>query len=132
MSTRERGGRISVVDVYSHQRWITVVETKVFQARSRDCLSESEVEALITTLACDPLCGAVIPGTGGLRKLRVATGGHGKRGAVRVIYYFYNETMPVFLLTAYAKNRKTNLTPSERRDLSALAELIVATYGGKP
>lgn len=52
----------------------------------------------------------------------------GEEGGVRVIYYFHNETFPVFLLTAYAKNQKANLTKAERNELRDLVPRLVMTY----
>ena len=57
-------------------------------------------------------------GTGGIRKLRWSAQGRGKSGGVRVIYYFHNETMPLFLLTVFGKGEKANLTKGVRNDLA--------------
>jgi hypothetical protein len=67
--------------------------------------------------------GDVIPGTGGIRKLRWRARGSGKRGGARVIYYFRDLNMPVFLLAVYAKGEKMNLTMHERE----LMQRVVAT-----
>src|ERR1039458_8892194 len=69
--------------------------------------------------------GDVIPETGGVRKLRWSARGKGKRGGVRVIYYFHNEAFPLLLLTVYAKNQKANLTKAERNDLKKLVPILV-------
>jgi len=50
---------------------------------------------------------------------------------VRVIYYFHNDAMPLFLLTLFGKNEKANLSKSERNELSMFANLLVKNYGGK-
>ena len=55
--------------------------------------------------------------------------GRGKRGGVRLIYYFHSDTFPLFLLTVYAKNQKANLTRAERNDFQKLIPLLVKTYG---
>lgn len=68
-----------------------------------------------------------IPGTGCVRKLRFAASGRGKRGGVRVIYYYRDEEMPIYALLAYAKSAKADLTPAERRAVSALAAVLRAT-----
>src|SRR5438876_12185288 len=60
-------------------------------------------EELTTYIGSAPETGDVIPESGGIRKIRWAAKGKGKRGGVRVIYYFHSETLPVFLLTVYAK-----------------------------
>ncbi|HBI15622.1 MAG TPA: addiction module toxin RelE [Desulfobulbaceae bacterium] len=108
---------------------ITVAETGEFQHRASDLFSEAEREELVYYLACHPEAGRMIRETGGLRKLRWGMGGKGKRGGARVIYYFHNERMPLYLLTVYAKNEKTDLSSGERRELSKLADLLRKANG---
>jgi hypothetical protein len=67
-------------------------------------------------------------GTGGFRKVRVARGGMGKRGGARVIYILRGEAFPVFLVAAYAKNEKENLTRLESNLLAKRADEIFAKY----
>lgn len=71
--------------------------------------------------------GDVMRGTGGVRKLRWGKGGRGKSGGVRVIYYFHDERLPLYLLTLFAKNEQANLTARERNVLAALVDTLVAT-----
>jgi len=68
-------------------------------------------------------------GTGGIRKLRWKRDGSGKRGGVRVIYYFHSERMPLFLLTIFGKNEKDNLSRTERNELAKLVRILVESYG---
>ena len=82
-------------------------------------------------VADDPLCGVVIPGAGGVRKFRVGVEGRGKRGGARVIYYFHNERLPVFLLSAYAKGRKENLSKAEQSAMKRLVQALVSGYPSK-
>lgn len=102
----------------------TVAETSIFSRRADALLSRQERTDLITTLASNPLAGDVIPGSGGVRKLRFAAGGRGKRGAFRVIYYVLADDLPIVAITLYGKNEKSNLTPMElagtRRIVDAL------------
>jgi hypothetical protein len=79
----------------------TLVELPEFIRRSRQLLTEREVQSLVTYLARAPLAGDLIEGTGGIRKLRWAREGMGKRGGVRVIYYFHHEQTPLYLLTLF-------------------------------
>jgi len=72
-------------------------------------------------LAANPAAGDEIPGTGGVRKIRFAASGRGKRGGARVIYYYLDETIPIYALLVYAKNVKTDMTPDEKRVVAALA-----------
>jgi hypothetical protein len=92
-------------------------------------LDEGERAQLTAYIGSEPEAGDVIPETGGIRKIRWALKGKGKSGGVRVIYYFHNETVPVFLLTVYAKNQKANLTKAERNEWKQLVPLLVQTYG---
>ena len=66
----------------------------------------------------------MIRGTGGLRKIRWTRPGIGKRGGVRVIYYYYDQESPVFLISAFAKNEKENLTAANLKYLTALTETL--------
>jgi hypothetical protein len=108
---------------------MTVVETPIFLRKALDLLDEEARSELAIFVATNPEAGDVIPETGGVRKLRWAIRGGGKRGGVRVIYYFHNDSFPLFLLTLFAKNRKANLTRAERNELKKLVPLLVTTYG---
>ena len=110
-------------------RLVTVVETKAFSSAAKGRMRQEEVVALIDFLADEPEAGDVIRETGGLRKFRFAVGGKGKSGSVRVVYYFYNDTMPVFLLTVFAKNEKDNLSKAERNTLAKIARALRDSYG---
>jgi hypothetical protein len=77
------------------------------------------------------LAGDEIPGTGGVRKLRFAASGRGQRGGARVIYYYLDETMPLYALLAYAKNMQDDMTPDEKRTVAALAAAIKAIWKGR-
>lgn len=102
----------------------TVAETPTFSRQADKIFSQDERRELIDFLARNPLAGAEIPGTGGVRKLRFAASGRGKRGGARVIYYYADAAMPIYALLAYAKAHKTDLTPNERRAVSALAAAL--------
>ena len=104
----------------------TVAETPTFARQADKLFSEDEKRAVIDFLAENPLAGDEVPGTGGVRKLRFGTLGRGKRGGARVIYYYLDETMPVYALLAYGKSAKTDLTPDEKRAVSALATALKA------
>ena len=105
----------------------TVVETSTFYRRADKLLSEDEHADLINWLAAHPLAGEEIVGTGGVRKMRFGALGRGKSGGVRVIYYFYDEEMPIYALLIYAKNERADLTPDERRVVATFAAGIKAT-----
>lgn len=69
-------------------------------------------------------------GTGGIRKLRWSAQGKGKSGGVRVIYYYHNNTIPLFLLTVFGKGEKANLSNAECNELSKFTGLLLKHYGG--
>jgi hypothetical protein len=71
-------------------------------------------------------------GTGGFRKVRVRREGIGKRRGARVVYILRTEGFPIFLIAAYAKNEKDNLTQAERNQLKKRADQIFSNYGSKP
>jgi hypothetical protein len=109
----------------------TVVEMNHYAARAGKLLTAEEREAIVTIVACDPLCGDVIPGAAGISKLRFAKAGRGKSGGVRVIYYYYNGVAPVFLFSLFGKNEKDNLSKAEQGDLAQLAMVVKKGFKGK-
>ena len=104
----------------------TVAETPTSSRQADKLFREEEKRELIDYLGRNPLAGDEIPGTGGVRKLRYAMAGLGKRGGARIVYYL-DERMPLYALLAYAKADRTDLTPAERRAVSALASALKAT-----
>jgi hypothetical protein len=87
-------------------------------------LSEEEQRWLDNVLGQSPETGAVMRGTGGVRKLRVALPGRGKSGGARVIYYYRGAKERVFLILAYRKNEKDNLTGAEKRQMQRLTAML--------
>ena len=109
---------------------VTVIETPEFLAAPRKLLSATERDALIDHLARNPDDGELIQGTAGVRKLRWGVEGRGKRGGARVIYFYHSQDVPLFALTAYAKNEKADLSQSDRNDFRRLTKLLVESYRG--
>ena len=87
-------------------------------------MSAAEQDELFDLIARNPKEGNVISGTGGVRKMRFAIQGRGKRGGVRVIYYYYNERNPVLLFTVFGKNEKSDLTKKEKNILYGVVQDI--------
>lgn len=107
---------------------LTVVETPSCLKAEEAFFSETERENIVSMVAADPESGEVMQGTGGFRKVRVGRSGMGKRGGARVIYILRNERVPLFLVAAYPKNRKDNLSMDERNELSKHADEIFTKY----
>ena len=84
---------------------ITVVETPEFLAATRKLMDDNERAALVDYLARNPTVGDLIPGTGGVRKLRWGLEGRGKRGGARVVYFVRNTRGELMLITVYTKGR---------------------------
>lgn len=91
------------------------IETPLFRSRAAKLLDEDALAALQTLLMLHPDAGDVIPGSGGVRKVGVPAKGKGKSGGARVIYYWVQADGQIFLLFAYAKNERANLTAKEAR-----------------
>lgn len=106
----------------------TVIETEVFQRYAASLWDDGEREQFIAWIAANPLAGDVIPGTGGLRKVRWSRAGMGKRGGARVIYFHHGAGMPLFALTAFAKNDRADLSQQDRDDFRQLTTLLVAAF----
>ncbi|MEM4990714.1 transcriptional regulator [Collimonas sp. H4R21] len=87
----------------------TVIEAEIFQRYASEIWSDAEREELINWIATNPLSGDVIPSTGGLRKVRYARRGMGKRGGARVIYYNLLDNGQIWLLIADTKAKFDNL-----------------------
>jgi len=112
--------------------YITVVETRPFIEDAAKCFTEEERTDFIEYIAHNPTAGVVVPGAGGVRKVRWRAGGRGKRGGARVIYFFHNERVPLFLLTAYAKSQRVDLAPAQRTAMRRIAAEIVKQYAAVP
>jgi hypothetical protein len=110
---------------------MTVVETERFLKDVEPLMSDAEREELVMFLGANPEAGKVMPETGGVRKVRWALAGRGKRGGARAVYYYHSERLPLFLLTAYPKNEKPNLSKAERSAMKRLVQSLVAGYPGK-
>lgn len=107
---------------------VSVVETPEFLIATRKLVDEDERALLVDYLAHNPTAGDLIPGTGGVRKLRWGLQGRGKRGGARVIYFYHSARLPLFALTAYAKNERADLSQEDKNDFRRLTKLLVESY----
>ena len=92
-----------------NQPMFSFVETRLFTKLVVEYLSDDDYAELQRTLMADPEAGPVVPGSGGVRKLRCGAPGRGKRGGYRVIYYVKRTDGVIWLLTMYPKNVAENI-----------------------
>jgi mRNA-degrading endonuclease RelE of RelBE toxin-antitoxin system len=98
------------------------IETSVFTRQVTALLSDDEYSQLQLALSAHPDMGAIIPQSGGLRKVRWSMIGRGKRGDVRAIYYWIVAENQILMLFMYPKNEKDDLTPQQLRVLREIVE----------
>lgn len=99
-----------------------ILETRAFTARLESLLSDEEYRFLQTALIQHPEAGTIIPGTGGLRKLRWSIAGRGKKGGARIIYFWHPRSDRLLMLFIYAKNEASDLTADQRAVLRKTVE----------
>lgn len=104
---------------------ITIAEMASCTRDMASVFNAREYEDLISHLATYPEAGVIIPGTGGIRKLRWRARSQGKRGGARVIYYFRDLNMPVYLLAVYAKGERMDITEAEKAAMHHLVNELV-------
>jgi len=115
------------LDVYTHFAYtyqVEFIEAPLFTQLIADYLGDDGYRELQRQLVQDPQAGEVIPGTGGFRKLRWrdTRRGKGKRGGLRVIYYYFATDGRIWLITIYDKDEIQDLGPREKRALKAAIE----------
>jgi hypothetical protein len=103
---------------------IEVVELPGFQRDADKLFTRAELADLIWEIAAARELGDLIPGTGGLRKLRAGTGNRGKSGGARVIYLYGGEHMPIYLIAVYSKSEAVVMTPDEKKQATALVRAL--------
>jgi hypothetical protein len=101
---------------------MVIIETPIFTKRIQELITDDEYRLLQTHLVNRPYVGKIIPGSGGLRKLRWSAGGHGKRGGIRSIYYWFVSQDIILLLYAYPKSKLDDLTPEQLKQLKKIVE----------
>lgn len=98
------------------------IETSIFTRQVTTLLSDDEYSQLQVALSAHPEAGAIIPQSGGLRKVRWAMSGKGKRGGVRAIYYWVTAQDQILMLFMYPKNEKDDLTKTQIKVLREIVE----------
>ena len=102
---------------------VRILTTRTYERAIRKLLSEADRRTMEAAIVGDPGAPPVIRGTGGLRKVRWAGAGRGKRGGIRTIYFRHGRSNSIYLLTAYAKAGREDLSPA---DMKALSRLVAA------
>lgn len=102
------------------------IETSIFQKKIDTLLSHDEYLSFQEYLRQNPEAGATISATGGCRKIRWAIQGKGKSGGIRVIYYYINPKGEIYLLLAYPKNERENLSDEQKAQLRK----VISAFGG--
>lgn len=103
-----------------------IKETPVFSRRLPEVMDDDEYAFLQFALLVNPQLGVVIPGTGGIRKIRWAGSGHGKRGGARIIYFVALADEQILMLYIYSKNERADLSEAQKKLLRTVVE---AEYG---
>jgi hypothetical protein len=109
----------------------TVAETSVFVAKASRIMSELERIEIVNIVAARPDAGVLIPGSKGLRKMRIALAGRGKRGGGRIVYWYHSPGFPAVLLWVFAKNEADVLTAVQLKRLVGEADHLIDDFGGK-
>lgn len=109
-----------------------VLETKSYVQAAKDVgLSEEDNHKIVTYLAENPEAGDLIKGTGGARKVRFPFRNKGKSGGVRIVTYYCDEDVPVFLLDVFSKGDRINLSKAERNELKGILSDLAQDYREK-
>jgi hypothetical protein len=108
-----------------------IVSLDSFLDSASEIWNESEIQAFEVFIGVNPEAGKIIPGCGGIRKVRWAIQGKGKRGGARVIYYYYDDSVPLYLLYAYPKSEREDLTEDEKKILRKLVEELKKEFKAK-
>ncbi len=104
---------------------MVIVETSIFTRQIQKLLADDEYRQLQLTLSGRPDRGTIIVGSGGLRKVRWSGSGRGKRGGVRVIYYWAVEQNRLLMLLVYSKSERDDLS---RKQLQILRKIVEVEY----
>jgi hypothetical protein len=106
----------------------TFIESRVFTEGITALLSDEEFRQFQLTLAANPGAGDVIPGLGGLRKVRIAARSKGKRGGARVLYLLLPQSGVIYLIYVYSKGAMNDLSHDQKRQMRRLAEEIKSEF----
>ena len=106
-----------------------IIETAIFTKRVNERLNDEQYRLLQWILVRAPESGKIIPGSGGLRKLRWAGSGRGKRGGIRLIYYWFPKQDRLLMLFLFAKNEQADLTMQQLKTLRLVVQRELGEKG---
>jgi mRNA-degrading endonuclease RelE of RelBE toxin-antitoxin system len=121
----------SLVVEHTGTRMLEVVEFPDFSSDARALLTDEQLETMRHELSTLRQLGSIIKDTNGLRKFRWGAKGKGKRGGVRVIYYYGGDHMPIFLIAVYSKSEKADMSPAEKKAARKIVSVIKEEYRAK-
>lgn len=101
-----------------------VFATSRYEREAKRLLTGVEIKAMEASIAADPEAHPVVPGTGGVRKARWSRQGRGKRGGVRVIYYYWMSDHEVYMLYLYAKSEQADMDAAGRKEARRFVEAL--------
>lgn len=108
---------VTLIDVH-------FVRLRTFERTARGLLSDEDERQIEQDIAEDPEAAPIITATGGVRKIRGRLGQHGKRGGVRILYLYVAAKETVYLLLAFPKNVRENISNAEKRTIRAMVERL--------
>jgi hypothetical protein len=111
-----------------NDRPVEIAETRTYQKDADSLLTDDERSAIQMFVALNPEAGDLIQGTGGVRKLRWGRQNKGKSGGARIVYFYHDPEMPIFLIALYAKSERDNLPQSEKNLLKLFVRELVESY----
>ena len=113
-----------VCGIAAYSRPVRIFATRTYERVVRKLMSEAERQKMEAAIVADPGRASLLRGTGGIRKLRWKGSGRGKRGGIRTIYFHHVGPEAIYMLTAYAKADRDDLTAADRKALSRLVAAI--------
>ena len=99
-----------------------IIETSIFTRRIQEFYSDDEYRELQAEIIANPYIGKVIPGSGGIRKMRWRKKGIGKRGGLRILYYWFIQSKKILMLFAYQKNVQEDISKDQLKTLRKIIE----------
>lgn len=106
------------------KRLLKFVETSLFSKQITELIHDDEYSKLQQSLISEPTQGDLVIGTGGVRKMRFATGKCGKSGGLRIIYFYVDNQGHIYMLLVYPKSKQTDLSAQEKSNLLKLTTAI--------